>query len=43
VLNPAYEVGQEAGRLLLERMTGRYTGRRREVVLRARVVERESA
>jgi LacI family transcriptional regulator, galactose operon repressor len=43
VVNPAYEAGQSAGRLLLDRMTGRYTGERREVVLRARLVERGSA
>lgn len=43
VVNPAYEAGQAAGRLLLDRMTGRYTGGRREVVLRARLVERGSA
>jgi len=43
VVNPAYEAGQAAGRLLLDRMTGRYTGERREVVLRARLVERGSA
>ena len=27
VVNPAYEAGQAAGRLLLDRMTGRYDGR----------------
>ena len=43
VVNPAYEAGQAAGRLLLDRMTGQYTGERREVVLRARLVERGSA
>jgi LacI family transcriptional regulator len=43
VVNPAYEAGQSAGRLLLDRMTGRYAGERREVVLRARLVERGSA
>jgi LacI family transcriptional regulator len=43
VVNPAYEAGQAAGRLLLDRMTGRYAGERREVVLRARLVERGSA
>jgi LacI family transcriptional regulator len=43
VVNPAYEAGQSAGRLLLDRMTGRHTGERREVVLRARLVERGSA
>jgi LacI family transcriptional regulator len=43
VVNPAYEAGQAAGGLLLERMTGRYAGERREVVLRARLVERGSS
>lgn len=42
VVNPAYEAGREAGRLLLDRMTGRYVGERREVVLRSRLVERGS-
>lgn len=43
VVNPAYEAGQAAGGLLLDRMTGRYGGGRREVVLRARLVERGSS
>lgn len=43
VVNPAYEAGRAAGRLLLDRMTGRYAGERREVVLRTRLVERGSA
>jgi len=43
VVNPAYEAGRAAGRLLLDRMTGRYAGKRREVVLRSRLVERGSA
>ena len=43
VVNPAYEAGRAAGRLLLDRMTGRHAGERREVVLRARLVERGSA
>ncbi|MGH2634961.1 MAG: LacI family DNA-binding transcriptional regulator [Actinomycetota bacterium] len=43
VVNPAYEAGRAAGRLLLDRMAGRYVGTRREIVLRARLMERESA
>jgi LacI family transcriptional regulator len=43
VVNPAYEAGQAAGGLLLDRMSGRYVGGRREVVLRARLVERGSS
>jgi LacI family transcriptional regulator len=43
VVNPAYEAGRTAGDLLLDRMSGRHTGDRREVVLRSRLVERESA
>jgi len=43
VVNPAYEAGQAAGRLLLDRMTGRHAGERREAVLRARLVKRGSA
>jgi LacI family transcriptional regulator len=42
VVNPAYEAGRAAGRLLAERMTGGYSGERREVVLRSRLVERRS-
>ena len=41
VVNPAYEAGRAAGRLLLDRMSG-YEGERREVVLRSRLVERGS-
>jgi LacI family transcriptional regulator len=43
VVNPAYEAGRAAGRLLAERMTGGYSGERREVVLRSRLVERGSS
>jgi LacI family transcriptional regulator, galactose operon repressor len=42
VVNPAYEVGRAAGRLLADRMTGGYTGERREVVLHCRLVDRGS-
>jgi LacI family transcriptional regulator len=42
VVNPAYEAGRAAGRLLAERMTGGYSGERREVVLHSRLVERGS-
>jgi LacI family transcriptional regulator, galactose operon repressor len=42
VVNPAYEAGQAAGRLLADRMTGGYRDERREVVLRSRLVERGS-
>jgi LacI family transcriptional regulator, galactose operon repressor len=41
--NPAYQAGRDAGRLLLERMTGAYAGGRRTVVLPCRLVERQSA
>ena len=42
VVNPAYEAGRAAGRLLTDRMTGGYRGDRREVVLHSRLVERGS-
>jgi LacI family transcriptional regulator len=42
VVNPAYEAGLAAGRLLADRMTGGYTGERREIVLPSRLVERGS-
>ncbi len=42
VVNPAYEAGRAAGRLLADRMTGGYTGERREVVLHSRLVDRGS-
>jgi LacI family transcriptional regulator len=43
VTNPAYDTGRSAGNLLLDRMSGRYEGQRRMVVLPCRVVVRESA
>jgi LacI family transcriptional regulator len=43
ITNPAYEAGQTAGRLLLDRVTGAYGFRRRRVVLRSELIERESA
>jgi LacI family transcriptional regulator len=43
VANPAYEVGETAGRLLLDRVTGSYSGKRRDVVLRSQLVKRASA
>jgi LacI family transcriptional regulator len=43
VLNPAYEMGHAAGRLLLERMADGYSGRPRRVVIPHRLIERESA
>jgi LacI family transcriptional regulator len=42
VLNPAYDIGQTAGGLLLDRMTGKYRGEPRTVTLPCRVVERHS-
>ena len=43
VVNPAYEAGRQAGRLLLDRMTGGYRGRARVIGLRSRLVVRDSA
>jgi LacI family transcriptional regulator len=43
VRNPAYEAGSTAGDLLLSRMTHRYTGTGRTVVLPCPLVERGSA
>jgi LacI family transcriptional regulator len=43
VRNPAYETGAEAGRLLLSRLLGHYTGAGRTVVLRCPLVRRDSA
>jgi LacI family transcriptional regulator, galactose operon repressor len=43
VTNPAYDTGRSAGNLLLDRMSGRYEGQRRMVVVPCRVVVRESA
>jgi LacI family transcriptional regulator len=43
VVNPAYEMGHACGRLLLERMSGRHVGARREVVVPHRLIPRGSA
>ena len=43
VVNPAFETGRIAGALLLERMTGAYTGPQRAVTLPCRLVARASA
>jgi LacI family transcriptional regulator, galactose operon repressor len=43
VVNPAFETGSVAGALLLERMTGAYTGPQRVVTLPCRLVARASA
>ena len=43
VVNPAEEAGREAGRLLLDRMTGRHERERRVVRLRSRLVIRDSS
>jgi len=43
VRNPAYEAGSTAGDLLISRMTGRYTGAGRTVVLPCPLVERGTA
>jgi LacI family transcriptional regulator len=43
VRNPAYEAGSTAGDLLMSRMSGRYTGDGRTVVLPCPLVERGSA
>jgi LacI family transcriptional regulator len=43
VRNPAYEVGSAAGDLVLSRITGRYTGAGRTVVLPCSLVERGTA
>jgi len=43
VVNPAYDMGRECGRLLVERMTGRRNGQRAEVVVPHRLVPRTSA
>ena len=42
IINPAYDAGRVAGRLLAERIGGGYSGRRREVVLHSRLVDRGS-
>ena len=43
VVNPAYETGSVAGRMLFERMTGAYQGPRRTAVLPCTLVIRESS
>lgn len=42
VLNPAYEMGEIAGRYLLERMSEEYEGERRCVIIPHRIIERDS-
>ena len=42
VVNPSYETGRSAGRLLLKRMHGDATEERRTIVMPCRLVERES-
>lgn len=41
--NPAYEVGSAAGDLVLSRMSGRYAGAGRTVVLPCPLIERGTA
>jgi LacI family transcriptional regulator len=43
VVNPAREMGQACGRLLLDRMTGEHAGAGREVVIPHRLISRASA
>ena len=43
VVNPAYEAGRQAGRLLLDRMAGGYDGRARVVGIALELVVRESS
>ena len=43
VANPAYESGWSAGGLLTDRLTGRHSGARRDVILPCRLVVRESS
>jgi LacI family transcriptional regulator len=43
VANPAYETGWAAGGLLLDRLQGRHSGARRDVILPCRLVVRESS
>jgi DNA-binding LacI/PurR family transcriptional regulator len=43
VLNPAREIGQVCGRLLLDRMSGEYTSTAREVVIANELIRRASA
>ena len=42
IINPAYDAGRVAGRMLAERISGGYSGERREVVLHSRLVDRGS-
>ena len=42
IVNPAYDAGRAAGRLLAERIGGGYSGERREVVLHSQLVDRGS-
>lgn len=43
IFNPAYEMGQTAGQMLLERMNGTYQGPGRKAVVPHRFIQRESA
>jgi LacI family transcriptional regulator len=43
VLNPGYDMGKTAGRLLLERLQGKYTGPGRHIIVPYRFIQRESA
>jgi LacI family transcriptional regulator len=43
VVNPAYDIGVNAGRLLVSRLSGEYTGKRRKIDLPCPLVVRESA
>jgi LacI family transcriptional regulator len=43
VVNPAYDIGLNAGKLLLSRLSGEYDGVGREVGLPCPLVVRESA
>ena len=43
VVNPAFETGRVAGALLMERMTGAFTGPQRAVTLPCQLVARASA
>lgn len=42
VFNPAYQIGEIAGRYLLERISHKYSGERRRVVVPHHIVERDS-
>lgn len=43
IVNPAYEMGNACGGLLLERMSGKHRGARREIVVPHRLIPRASA